>query len=119
VEQFVGHWMPLPESERTRIGCNVLGERAHSGNCVGGGAVLGRAVWDRQHNFRIHVGPLDAQAFAALLPDGDNLPRILPLVMHYVGEELHWDLRAPASPAVSAGPAGSASASARATRTWS
>ena len=93
VEQFVGTWMPLPETERTRIGRNALGERQHPGNCVGGGAVLGRAVWDRQHNFRIHVGPLDAQAFAALLPDGDNLPRIVPLVKHYVGDELHWDLR--------------------------
>lgn len=93
VEQFVGTWMPLPESERTRIGRNALGERQHSGNCVGGGAVLGGAVWDRQHGFRIHVGPLDARAFAALLPDGDNLPRIIPLIQHYVGEELHWDLR--------------------------
>lgn len=93
VEQFVGSWLPLPESERTRVGRNALGERQHSGNCVGGGAVLGGAVWDRQHGFRIHVGPLDAKAFAALLPDGDNLPRIVPLVLHYVGEELHWDLR--------------------------
>lgn len=50
-------------------------------------------MWDRQHGFRIHVGPLDAKAFAALLPDGDALPRIVPLVLHYVGEELHWDLR--------------------------
>lgn len=93
VEQFVGHWMALPESERSRIGRNAQGEREHAGNSVGRGAVLGRAVWDRQHNFRIHVGPLDADAFAALLPDGAQLPRILPLVRHYVGDELHWDLR--------------------------
>lgn len=93
VEQFVGHWLPLPESERTHIGRNALGERAHRGNCVGRGAVLGRAVWDRQHSIRIHIGPLDGEAFAALLPDGAQLPRIVPLVQHYIGDELHWDLR--------------------------
>lgn len=93
VEQFVGHWLPLPPTERTHIGRNALGERAHRGNCVGQGAVLGRSVWDRQHSFRIHIGPLDDTAFADLLPDGEQLPRIVPLVQHYVGDELHWDLR--------------------------
>ena len=36
--------------------------------------VLGSAVFDRQHHFRLHVGPVDAAAFEALLPTGAALP---------------------------------------------
>ena len=31
-------------------------------------------VWDRQHNFRIHIGPLDYGSFESLLPAGAVLP---------------------------------------------
>ena len=53
IEEFVG---PLDArcalGERTRLG--------REGAPLGAGAVLGGRVWDRQHKFRIHLGPLHA-----------------------------------------------------------
>jgi type VI secretion system protein ImpH len=92
VEQFVGAWLKLPDSERTRIGRSA-GSRHNPTACLGRGAVLGGTVWDRQHNFRIHIGALDADAFDRLLPDGALLPTVVALVEHYVGAEFGWDLR--------------------------
>jgi type VI secretion system protein ImpH len=92
VEQFVGAWIPLPPSERTRIGRSIAG-RPNASARVGAGAVLGQTVWDRQHNFRVHIGPLDQDSFASLLPDGSALPAVSALVEQYVGREFGWDLR--------------------------
>ena len=92
VEQFVGRWMPLPQPERTRIGRRAASRRTSTSQ-LGSSAVLGRAVYDRQHHIRIHVGPLDLPAFEALLPVGSALPAVQALVMQYLGLEFGWDLR--------------------------
>jgi type VI secretion system protein ImpH len=92
VEQFVGRWMPLPEAERTRIGRRGVSRR-RSTSQLGATAVLGRKVFDRQHHFRIHIGPLDLPAFEALLPVGSALPALQALVKLYAGLEYGWDLR--------------------------
>lgn len=91
VETFVGRWMALPVAERTRIGGRVARRRQSTAQ-LGTSAVLGRAVYDRQHHFRLHVGPLDLGAFEALLPPGSELPGVRALVALYVGDELGWDL---------------------------
>ena len=91
VEQFAGRWMPLPRAERTRIGRRGASHRMSTAQ-LGASAVLGSAVFDRQHHFRIHVGPLDLAAFEALLPVGSALPAVQALVRQYVGLEFGWDL---------------------------
>lgn len=92
VEQFAGRWMALPEAERSRIGRRVASRRLATAQ-LGASAVLGRAVFDRQHHFRIHVGPLDLSAFESLLPVGSALPAVQALVRQYLGLEFGWDLR--------------------------
>ena len=92
VEQFVGRWMTLPTAERTRIGRRAASRR-QSTSQLGVSAVLGQAVFDRQHHFRVHVGPLSLAAFETLLPVGQALPAVQALLKHYVGLELGWDLR--------------------------
>jgi type VI secretion system protein ImpH len=92
VEQFVGRWMPLPEGERTRIGRRASSRRLSTSQ-LGSSAVLGRSVFDRQHHFRIHIGPLNLRAFEALLPVGSALPAVQALIKQYVGLEFGWDLR--------------------------
>jgi type VI secretion system protein ImpH len=86
VAQFQGHWMPLGREERSRL-------RRDGQPAVGRGAVLGRTVWDVQHKFRIVIGPLGWERFAALLPGGDALEQLRALVRQYVGFEFAWDLR--------------------------
>lgn len=98
VEQFVGRWMLLPEAERTRIGRRAASRR-QSTSQLGVSAVLGRAVFDRQHHFRVHIGPLSLPAFEALLPVGDALPAVEALAAQYVGLEFGWDLRLELEPA--------------------
>jgi type VI secretion system protein ImpH len=92
VEQFAGNWLRLNTSERSRIGRASARKRSPTAT-LGGGAVLGSMVWDRQHNFRIHIGPLDALVFESLLPGGNALPAVVALVQQYVGLELGWDLQ--------------------------
>ena len=86
VAQFQGHWMPLGSDERSRL-------MRDGQSAVGRGAVLGRTVWDVQHKFRIVIGPLGWERFAALLPGGHGLAQLKALVRQYVGFEFAWDLR--------------------------
>jgi len=92
VEQFVGRWMPLPEAERTRIGRRAI-SRHGSSSQLGASVVLGRAVYDRQHHFRLHIGPLSLQAFESLLPTGSAMPAVQALVRQYAGLEYGWDMQ--------------------------
>jgi type VI secretion system protein ImpH len=85
VEQFIGHWLTLPVHDRTR-----LGGRAGS---VGAGAMLGSRIWDRQHKFRIWIGPLDLAQYESFLPGGSAIGKIVAWVRQYVNFELDWDLR--------------------------
>lgn len=85
VDQFVGHWLTLPVHDRTR-----LGARAGS---LGGGAMLGSRVWDRQHKFSLWIGPLSLHQYESFLPGGSALPKVVAWVRQYINFELDWDLR--------------------------
>jgi type VI secretion system protein ImpH len=98
VEPFVGRWMRLLPGDRTRIGRKRATRRASTAQ-LGSSAVLGGAVFDRQHHFRLHIGPVDARTFDDLLPTGAALPALQALVAHYLGQELGWDLRLELRPA--------------------
>lgn len=87
LEQFVGHWMALPRGDLTRLGSGTAGAQ------LGIGAVLGERAWDRQHRFRLHLGPLTLTQYEAFLPGGDALPRLVALVRQYLCLELEWDAR--------------------------
>lgn len=91
VEPFVGRWMRLPVAQRSRLGARLQSRR--DAPQLGRNVVAGGAVFDRQHHFRLHVGPLRLAEFEALLPLGSVLPRLRALVALYIGNELGWDLR--------------------------
>jgi type VI secretion system protein ImpH len=103
VESFVGRWMALPAAERTRIGGRGA-RRRQSVARLGESAVLGQAVFDRQHHCRIHIELADAAALNALLPSGKAWPAVQALVRQYLGDEFGWDLQL-RLPAAKAGPA--------------
>jgi type VI secretion system protein ImpH len=85
IEEFVGHWMPLAETEQTRVG--------GSNATLGQGAVLGKRVWDRQHKVRVCLGPLTLAQYEAFLPGGEAMSRLVAWVRNYLHFELEWDAR--------------------------
>jgi type VI secretion system protein ImpH len=85
IEERVGHWMALGATERTYL--------ARAGATLGGGAVLGERVWDRQHKFRISLGPLTLDQYESFLPGGAPLRKLVDWVRLYLCFELDWDVR--------------------------
>jgi type VI secretion system protein ImpH len=87
VEEFVGHWMHLPQSERTRLGSRTQGAQ------LGVGAVIGARVWDRQHKVRVRFGPLTLQQYELFLPGGKAASRLAHWLSQYLGLDLDWDVQ--------------------------
>ena len=87
VEQFVGHWMRLPDDDQSRLGATGQGNR------LGSSLVLGRSVWDCQHKFRIMIGPVGYEDYQRFLPGGESIERLTAWVKTYVGLALDWDVR--------------------------
>jgi type VI secretion system protein ImpH len=92
IEEFVGHWMPLKTPERSAL--------ARDGAGLGEGAVLGSRVWDRQHKFRVRLGPLTFAEYQSFLPGGStarsggvSLRKLVDWVRTYLSFELDWDVR--------------------------
>lgn len=96
VEEFIGHWMYLGPRERTCL--------RREGATLNGGAVLGGRIWDRQHKFRVHIGPLSLAQYEAFLPawrrrgggpelEGRSLPQLVDWIRLYQCFELEWDVR--------------------------
>ena len=87
VECFMGAWLALPDGDHTRLG--VPGDPAR----LGGGALLGRRVWSRQHKFRLVFGPLSLSDYERLLPGGASFHKLVPIVRNYAGDVLAWDVQ--------------------------
>jgi len=83
VEQFIGRWLALRERDRTLLGRGSAG--------LGRGALLGARVWDRQHGLRLHIGPLQLDAYELLLPAAGGLALLTAWVRQYAGIEYDWD----------------------------
>lgn len=84
VVQFVGDWLSLPPDQRTRM---PLGRRAGAFNQLGLDATIGVRAWDIQARIILRIGPLDAEGFAALLPDRPMLRRLVSLTRAFLGFE--------------------------------
>jgi type VI secretion system protein ImpH len=87
VEEFVAHWIPLEHLEHTKIG--IPGPPA----IMGEGALLGEMIPDRQHKFRLVVGPLDLDQYLRLTPNGEDLPTFVEWVRAFVGHEYDWEVK--------------------------
>lgn len=86
IENFVGHWLPLSETSRCRLGTSP------TTGLLGVTAVIGERVWDCQYKFRIVIGPMPLEEFQRFLPGSDSLRRLVAWVRNYVGDQLLWDV---------------------------
>ncbi len=62
VQQFVGAWYVVPDSQRTRLG----GSQARLGQT----ALCGARIWQRNLRARLWFGPLNRTQYDSLLPQG-------------------------------------------------
>lgn len=65
VQQFTGAWYALDRSTQCQ-----MNEKETPSLQMGGGAVVGDAVWDRQGRARIRIGPLSLEKYHDFLPGG-------------------------------------------------
>jgi len=86
IEEFIGHWLRIPDVCYWRLG------RSRDNGILGQSISLGGRVWDHQSKFRIRIGPVCQAAFDSLLPSGDSLKAVRAIVRNYVGDQLDWDL---------------------------
>lgn len=93
VEEFVGHWMCLPPREQTRLLAGDPGAPDNASGQLGCDTVLGARIWDRQHKFRIWLGPLTLSQYESFLPGGKAIGRMVAWVRQYFCFEFEWDVR--------------------------
>jgi type VI secretion system protein ImpH len=84
IESFAGGWLTLPEETRWYLG--VRGR-------LGVDAVAGERSFQRQHRFRIRLGPLSFADFLRFLPGSGSLGRLEQAARLAVGDALEWDLQ--------------------------
>ncbi len=87
VEEYAETWIELEADECSRIGwpgaSAVMGE----------GAMLGSAILDRQHSFRLAIGPLELDQYLAFMPESETLGVLVEWVRAFVGFEYAWEIR--------------------------
>lgn len=84
IEQCLGRWLPIEESDRNRFGLR---------NCtLGEDLLLGERVFDRSGKFRVRLGPVGFEHFARFLPPGDEAAQLREIVRFYCGDPLEFDV---------------------------
>lgn len=92
IEEHKLHWISISPDEHTLLG------NASLASVIGEGALLGEAVPDRQHKFRIVIGPLSLAQYLHLTPKGRDLPLLVEWVRAFVGLEYAWEVELKVAP---------------------
>jgi type VI secretion system protein ImpH len=84
-EQFVGRWYDVPPDQQTVLG---LGNAT-----LGGGALAGTRVWQRDLRLRLVIGPLDLAAYETFLPGGRAARALESMLTVFTGLSLEYEIR--------------------------
>lgn len=82
IQEFVPQWIKLEPNQQLQLG-GSLG--------LGQDTILGIAVRDAQHKFRLKLGPLNRHQFESFLPGTKNARQLMDWLRQYIGIELSWD----------------------------
>lgn len=85
LEEFASQWIVLDVHDQS-----ILGE-VNAAMSLGDGAILGNTVRDRQHKFKLVLGPLTLNQYMRFSPWGRDLPVLKEWVRNFVGFEYAWD----------------------------
>lgn len=83
-----GRWLPLDDTQTTRIGA-----RDGRNATLGDGAVLGARVWDQQAGIVLELGPMGLDTLRGFLPGGHAHRPLGELIRFYAGRQAAADLR--------------------------
>ncbi len=84
IDEFVGAWLTLEPSERSRLGASQCG--------LGDDCMLGSSMFSVSDKFRVRVFVRDFAQYERLLPGSDFARQAGDAVFLYVGEEYDWDM---------------------------
>ena len=87
IQEFIGAWHQLKPENKADL------ESADLNNCLGLGAIAGDMIWDPQGRFRVQLGPLKLDQFAAFLPGQEATTKLHDLVRFYVGPVLDFEIQ--------------------------
>lgn len=87
MEEFAPHWIRFPPHETSRFGA------PDSALILGDSAVLGETILDRQHKFKLKLGPLTLEQYIRFSPWGEDLPVLCEWVRNFTGYEYAWDVQ--------------------------
>ncbi|QBE65940.1 type VI secretion system baseplate subunit TssG [Pseudoduganella lutea] len=84
-EQFIGRWYDMPEAQQCRLGmANAM---------LGGGAMAGARIWQRDLRLRIVIGPLKRARFDAFLPGGEAARALASMLSMMTGVSLEYEVQ--------------------------
>jgi len=87
VEEYVPHWIRVDASGHCRLGL------PGASSFMGEAAMLGEQIADRQHKFRLVIGPLDFLHYQRLAPRGEDLRTLVEWVRAFIGYEYDWEIQ--------------------------
>ncbi len=88
IQQFTGAWYGLDESTQ----CSMT-EVDTASRQVGGGAVVGDAIWDRQARVRIRLGPLGLERYCEFLPGESGYTALRALTRFFSNQCLEFEVQ--------------------------
>lgn len=93
IVEFSPLWIDIHPSDQSRLGA------PGQSSTLGEGAFAGEKILDRQHSFRVVIGPLPLVEYLSFTPTGRNLPRLVEWVRAFVGFEFAWEIEIIVAPA--------------------
>ncbi|TFW18583.1 type VI secretion system baseplate subunit TssG [Duganella callida] len=84
-EQFIGCWYAVPREQQTMLGMTNA--------VLGGGAMAGERVWQRDLRVRLVIGPLDRKGYASFLPGGKAARALQSMLTMFTGVTLEYEVQ--------------------------
>jgi type VI secretion system protein ImpH len=95
IEQLCGQWLYLDDPNKAGMPTETTPGR---NTCLGRDVVIGRRVWDVQGKVRVVIGPVNAEGFRSLLPDGAARRPLSAMIRLYLGLELDVEVQVVLAP---------------------
>ncbi len=88
VEQFVGAWQGLGQSDLCRFDRGL-----DASEQLGGGAIVGDEIWNQQSGVRIKLGPLGLSQYLDFLPSGTAYGPLWSLAKFVARDEIDFEIQ--------------------------